>query len=101
MPRKQTSSVNERVKFVAAMLEAAEGFSDRCSRFGISWKQGYQWTRRYEAGGVEGAGRSVEGSAFTSARSFADVVELLVAARRSTVQTGYIDDRSACPPVPG
>jgi hypothetical protein len=45
--------MNERVTFVASMLEAEQSFSDLCARFGISRKQGYKWKRRYESGGVE------------------------------------------------
>ena len=52
MPWKETSPMNERVKFVAAMLEAEETFGEICERFGISRKQGYKWKERYEAGGV-------------------------------------------------
>jgi transposase-like protein len=44
--------MNERVKFVAAMLEAEETFGEICEGFGISRKQGYKWKERYEAGGV-------------------------------------------------
>jgi hypothetical protein len=32
--------MDERVKFVAAMLQAEESFSALCGRFGISRKQG-------------------------------------------------------------
>jgi len=45
--------MNERVKFIAAMLEAEESFLELCERFGISRKQGYKWKQRYETGGVE------------------------------------------------
>jgi hypothetical protein len=38
MPWKETSPMNERVKFVAAMLEAEETFGEICERFGISRK---------------------------------------------------------------
>jgi putative transposase len=44
--------MSERVKFIAAMLEAEETFGEICERFGISRKQGYKWKERYEAGGV-------------------------------------------------
>jgi transposase-like protein len=47
--------MNERVKFVAAMLEAEETFGELCERFGISRKQGYKWKEGYEAGGVRAA----------------------------------------------
>ena len=45
--------MNERVKFIAAMLEGSENFTEVCERFGISRKQGYKWRERYETGGVE------------------------------------------------
>ena len=45
--------MNERVKFVAAMLGAEETFVELCERFGISRKQGYKWKERYERRGVE------------------------------------------------
>ena len=54
MPWKETSPVNERVKFIAAFLEGSENFSELCERFGISRKQGYKWRERYESGGIEG-----------------------------------------------
>jgi transposase-like protein len=53
MPWKDTSPVNERVKFVAGFLEGNENFSELCDRFGISRKQGYKWRLRYETGGIE------------------------------------------------
>jgi transposase InsO family protein len=53
MPWKDTSPVNERVKFVAGFLEGNENFSELCERFGISRKQGYKWRQRYETGGIE------------------------------------------------
>jgi hypothetical protein len=42
MPWQETSPMNERVKFVAAMLEAEESFLELCERFGISRRQGYK-----------------------------------------------------------
>jgi transposase InsO family protein len=53
MPWKETSPMNERMKFIAAFLEGDESFSELCERFGISRKQGYKWRNRYESGGVE------------------------------------------------
>jgi transposase InsO family protein len=53
MPWKDTSPVNERMKFIAAWLEDSENFSELCERFGISRKQGYKWRQRYEVGGIE------------------------------------------------
>ena len=54
MPWKDTSALNERVKFIAAWLEGDDNFSELCDRFGISRKQGYKWRERYESGGVDG-----------------------------------------------
>ena len=74
--------MDERVKFVAAMLEAEESFLELCERFGISRKQGYKWKERYELGGVEAlADRSRAPHSHPHAVS-ADVAELVVAARR-------------------
>lgn len=82
MPWKETSPVNERVKFVAAMLEAEETFSDLCERFGISRKQGYKWKQRYECGGVEAlADRSRAPRSHPHAVS-SEVADLLVSARK-------------------
>jgi transposase InsO family protein len=53
MPWKDTSPVNERVRFIAAFLEGDEDFTELCERFGISRKQGYKWRQRYEVGGIE------------------------------------------------
>jgi putative transposase len=81
MPSKETSPMNERVKFVAAMLEAEESFSDLCACFGISRKQGYKWKQRYELGGVAAL---VDGSRAPHSHPHAssEVVQLLVAARK-------------------
>ena len=74
--------MNERVKFVAAMLEAEESFSDLCARSGISRKQGYKWKQRYESGGVEAlVDRSRAPHSHPHAVS-SEVVQLLVAARK-------------------
>ena len=74
--------MNERVKFVAALLEAEESFLELCERFGISRKQGYKWKERYEDGGVEAL---VERSRAPHCHPHAvasEVVHLLVTARK-------------------
>jgi transposase InsO family protein len=80
--------MNERVKFVAAMLEAEESFGELCERFGISRKQGYKWKERYEAGGVLGlADRSRAPHTHPHAVS-REIQQLLVAARRKHPRWG-------------
>jgi hypothetical protein len=53
MPWKETSPMNERAKFVDAMLEAEESFAEVCERFGIGRKQGYESEERYEQASVQ------------------------------------------------
>jgi hypothetical protein len=45
--------MNERAKFVAAMLWAEKIVVSLCERFRISSKQGYKWKERYERGAAE------------------------------------------------
>lgn len=40
--------MNERVRFVAAMLAGEDSFTELCERFGVSRKQSYKWKARYE-----------------------------------------------------
>jgi transposase InsO family protein len=56
MPWQHTEPMNERVKFIAAHLEANESFSDLCERFGISRKTGYKWVERYQEHGLVSLG---------------------------------------------
>lgn len=53
MPWKETNSMNEKIKFIAAHLERDVSFSELCERFRISRKTGYKWVARYESDGVE------------------------------------------------
>ena len=88
MPWKETSPMNERVRFVAAMLEAEESFGELCERFGISRKQGYKWKERYEAGGVESlVDRSRAPHSHPHAVS-PEVTQLLLAARKKHPRWG-------------
>jgi transposase InsO family protein len=54
MPWEETNGMNERLRFIASKLEAAEPFSCLCERFGVSRKTGYKWVARYESNGVAG-----------------------------------------------
>jgi putative transposase len=46
--------MEERMRFVDAVVDNAESFAALCRRFGVSRKSGYKWVERYEAEGVEG-----------------------------------------------
>ena len=52
MPWKETSMVEERLRFVARLLEG-EGMSDLCREFGISRRTGYKIFNRYKEDGLE------------------------------------------------
>ncbi len=52
MPWKETSVMEERLRFVARLPEG-EGMSDVCREFGISRKTGYKIFNRYKDDGLE------------------------------------------------
>jgi len=82
MPWKDSSPVQERMKFIAGFLEGEENFSELCERFGISRKQGYKWKERYESGGVEGLKDRSRAPLHHPQAVAASVVDLIVQARR-------------------
>ncbi len=51
---KETCTMEERMRFVDAVVESAETFAAICRRFGVSRKTGYKWLARYQAEGAEG-----------------------------------------------
>jgi putative transposase len=51
---KETCAMEERMRFVDAVVDNAESFAALCRQFGVSRKTGYKWLERYEAEGVEG-----------------------------------------------
>lgn len=55
MPWKETRSVDERIRFIAAVQEDPRGnFTRLCARFGISRAKGYKWLTRYRELGPSG-----------------------------------------------
>ena len=52
MPWKECSVMDERLRFVARLLEG-EAMSDVCREFGISRKTGYKIFNRYKEHGLE------------------------------------------------
>ncbi len=52
MPWKECSVMDERLRFVAKLLDG-EAMSDVCREFGISRKTGYKIFQRYKCSGVE------------------------------------------------
>jgi transposase InsO family protein len=55
LPWKEICTVDERVRFIAAVKEDPRGnFSRLCERFGISRAKGYKWVARYNESGPAG-----------------------------------------------
>ena len=54
MPWRETCTMDERLKFMAAWLEGEESRSSLCERHGISRKTGYKWAGRYAADPLDG-----------------------------------------------
>ncbi len=46
--------MDEKVRFIGAVLGAQESMSELCERFGVSRKTGYKWLLRYEERGAQG-----------------------------------------------
>jgi len=51
---RKTCAMEERMRFVMAVVENQESFAAVCRRFGVSRRTGYKWFERYEAAGAEG-----------------------------------------------
>lgn len=54
MPWRETCVMDERIKFIGAVLEGKESFTSVCHRYGISRYVGYKLKRRYDAEGLSG-----------------------------------------------
>ena len=54
MPWSQTSSMDEKIRFIADSQRQLFPFSEVCGRFGISRKTGYKWIDRYADEGPQG-----------------------------------------------
>ena len=50
----ETRAVDERMRFVMAVVEREDSFAAVCRRFGVSRKTGYKWLKRYDEAEVEG-----------------------------------------------
>jgi len=49
MPWRETCTMDERLKFIAACLCGQESMASLCAAYGISRKTGYKWLERYRA----------------------------------------------------
>jgi transposase-like protein len=56
MPWRETSPMQERIRFVKDCRSGAYERKELCERYGIRRKTGYKWLDRFEADGVSGLG---------------------------------------------
>ena len=54
MPWKETSVVEQKLKFALKAFKSDENFTELCRKFGISTKTGYKWRKRFEENGAAG-----------------------------------------------
>ena len=88
MPWDETNCMNERVRFIAAHLEAGEPFSALCEGFGVSRKTGYKWVERYELEGVAGLEERSRAPLSHPHAVADDVVEKILRARKKHPRWG-------------
>jgi putative transposase len=84
MPWKETTPLNERLKFIAACLEDdLDNFAALCRQFGISRKTGYKWLERFEQHGAAGLADRPHTPQRPPHRLPESLVDLLVATRKA------------------
>jgi transposase-like protein len=54
MPWRETSPMQERIRFVRDFRSGLYAMTELCERYGISRKTGYKWLRRFDAEGAAG-----------------------------------------------
>jgi putative transposase len=82
VPWRETSAVDERLRFIAEYLDGMVTMTDLCTQYGISRETGYKWVARFEADGPAGLhdrSRRPHGSPTATPPA---VVQALLAARR-------------------
>lgn len=83
MPWRETSPMDQRLRFIADYRRDYATFAELCDRYGVSRKTGYKWVDRYEVIGPRGLeNRSRRPHVFPTATPL-PVVEQLLALRRS------------------
>ena len=82
MPWRETSPMQERVRFVKDCRMGLYPVSELCGRYGISRKTGYEWLARFEAEGAAGLVDRSRAPRHCEHRMSAAIREALVAVRR-------------------
>ena len=79
---RETCTMEERMRFVDAVVENTETFATVCRRFGVSRKTGYKWLARYQAEGVEGLKDQSRAPLHHAQAMSARIADLCLAVRR-------------------
>lgn len=82
MPWSETSTMDEKVKFIGDYQRELLSLSELCDRYGISRKTGYKWIGRYEAEGPAGLQNLSRRPHCCPHQTPPDVTEALLEARR-------------------
>jgi transposase InsO family protein len=85
---KETTAVEERARFIEAVLSARWTMTELSKAFGVSRKTGYKWLRRYREEGAEGLLERSRAPHRRPNATPAEVVELVVKARRQHPRWG-------------
>jgi len=80
---KETCAMEERIRFVDAVVENTETFAALCRRFGVSRKTGYKWLARYQAEGAEGLKDQSRAPLHPAQAMTTRIAELCLAVRRA------------------
>jgi transposase InsO family protein len=92
MPWKETRVVEERLRFIAAVLEDPKGehtsHTELCARFGISRAKGYKWIKRYEELGPQGLADQQPIARTCPHKTDAEVVDRILAMRKKWPREG-------------
>jgi len=82
VPWRETSAVDERLRFIAEYLDGMVTMTELCAQYRISRETGYKWVARFEAAGAAGLHDRSRRPRTSPTATSREVVEALVAARR-------------------
>src|SRR5215510_11411472 len=83
MPWKETSPMDQRLRFIGDYRHAELPFSELCARYGVSRRTGYKWVDRYELIGLRGLEDRSRRPHHSPSATPLPVVEQLLGLRRS------------------
>ena len=86
----ETCAMEERMRFVDAVVDNEESFASICRRFGVSRKTGYKWLARYDEDGVAGLAERSRAPLHHARAITAAIAEQCVAVRRAHPSWGPV-----------